>query len=103
MGNRVYLVLALSVWVASLVSGFQSHRLPFPHRRWVQSSSRIGDLSSSSAGIKDLVYGDDDGEEDRKKWLVWLVGGKPRGSSDIKMREAEDLGGVPRSDRYSSR
>mmetsp|Transcript_40909 Transcript_40909/g.75678 ORF Transcript_40909/g.75678 Transcript_40909/m.75678 type:complete len:555 (-) Transcript_40909:6-1670(-) len=53
-------------------------------------------------------------EEQRKRtdgWLRWMTGGKrsadgasgPRGVADVKMREAAELGGLPRSDRYSSR
>ena len=36
-------------------------------------------------------------------WLLWMTGGKPRDASKVKMREAAELGGIPRSDRYSSR
>ena len=54
----------------------------------------------------------------REGWLRWMKGGKPvdrpdqkdggyrprkRGVGDVKMREAAELGGLPRSDRYSSR
>jgi hypothetical protein len=42
----------------------------------------------------------------RKTWTKWVSGlGKKltRGSSDLRMREAEELGGLPRPDRYSSR
>jgi predicted membrane chloride channel (bestrophin family) len=45
-----------------------------------------------------------DSEEDsRSKWLRWMIGGKPRGTNKVIMREAKELGGVPRSARYSSR
>ena len=47
---------------------------------------------------------DDDGEEDEDSgWLTWMVSGRKRGSAEIKMRDPEELGGVPRSERYSSK
>jgi hypothetical protein len=38
-------------------------------------------------------------------WLDWMTAGgsKPRGSADVYMRDPEELGGVARSARYSSR
>jgi len=36
-------------------------------------------------------------------WMSWMRAGKPRGVEEIKMREAMELGGLPRSDRYSSK
>jgi hypothetical protein len=42
----------------------------------------------------------------RKAWMLWIAGlGKKRtrGAADYVMREAEELGGLPRPDRYSSR
>lgn len=47
----------------------------------------------------------EDKEEDdgRGKWLRWMTGGAPRGTSKVVMREAEALGGLPRSSRYQSR
>ena len=47
---------------------------------------------------------DDDGEDDEDSgWLTWMVSGRKRGSAEIKMRDPEELGGVPRSERYSSK
>lgn len=46
---------------------------------------------------------DDDLLDPKKKWVSWMIGGKPRGTSRVVMREAEELGGVARSARYSSR
>jgi len=43
-----------------------------------------------------------DAAEKKSSWLGWMSGGKPRGTSDMKLREAEELGGIPRNDRYSS-
>jgi predicted membrane chloride channel (bestrophin family) len=47
---------------------------------------------------------DDDGDDPKKSaWWLWMKGGKPLGMTNkIIMREAEELGGVPRGDRYSS-
>jgi len=47
-------------------------------------------------------------EEDHRRWMSWLSSGslskisKTRHADEVRMREAEELGGVPRSDRYSS-
>lgn len=44
-------------------------------------------------------------EEDHSRWLSWMSSGtllKTRHSDEVRMREAEELGGVPRTDRYSS-
>lgn len=36
-------------------------------------------------------------------WLSWMISGRRSSVSDVRLREAEELGGIPRSDRYSSR
>lgn len=44
-------------------------------------------------------------EEERTRWLSWMSSGtlsKTRHADELLMREAEELGGVARSDRYSS-
>lgn len=41
-------------------------------------------------------------EPKNEKWLGWMTGGTPRGTEKVELREAEALGGIPRSDRYSS-
>lgn len=46
---------------------------------------------------------EDDSDDVKVSWLRWMMGGKPRGTNKVIMREAVELGGVPRSDRYSSR
>ena len=38
----------------------------------------------------------------KARWMRWMRAGTPRGVDEVKMREAWELGGVPRSDRYSS-
>ena len=53
-----------------------------------------GTSSSTSAGTVDST---------RARWIGWMRAGTPRGADEVKMREASELGGVPRSDRYSSR
>ena len=45
-----------------------------------------------------------DKDPDDKSWLSWMQGGRRgRGVGEIRLREAAELGGVARSDRYSSR
>eukprot|EP00534_Pseudo-nitzschia_fraudulenta_P002677 CAMPEP_0201124132 /NCGR_PEP_ID=MMETSP0850-20130426/10572_1 /ASSEMBLY_ACC=CAM_ASM_000622 /TAXON_ID=183588 /ORGANISM="Pseudo-nitzschia fraudulenta, Strain WWA7" /LENGTH=499 /DNA_ID=CAMNT_0047391325 /DNA_START=283 /DNA_END=1782 /DNA_ORIENTATION=+ len=46
-----------------------------------------------------------DKDEDHRRWMSWLSSGslsRARHADEVRMREAEELGGVPRSDRYSS-
>lgn len=52
---------------------------------------------------QDFVEGDTGEEGDDDGWVSWMARGKKSGTSELKMREPEELGGVPRSDRYSSR
>jgi hypothetical protein len=65
-----------------------------------KSDSRMKKQNNSQkeAGIDD--------EADRSRWVAWMTRGtrssRPRHSDEVKMREAEELGGVPRTDRYSS-
>lgn len=42
-------------------------------------------------------------ENARARWLSWMTGGTPRGVADVKMRDPDALGGIPRADRYASR
>eukprot|EP00537_Pseudo-nitzschia_pungens_P005029 CAMPEP_0172366580 /NCGR_PEP_ID=MMETSP1060-20121228/16151_1 /TAXON_ID=37318 /ORGANISM="Pseudo-nitzschia pungens, Strain cf. cingulata" /LENGTH=603 /DNA_ID=CAMNT_0013090505 /DNA_START=193 /DNA_END=2004 /DNA_ORIENTATION=+ len=45
-------------------------------------------------------------EEDHSRWMSWMSRGshtRSRHADEVRMREAEELGGVARSDRYSSR
>ena len=44
--------------------------------------------------------------EDHSRWLSWMSSGslsKTRHADEVRMREAEELGGVARSERYASR
>jgi hypothetical protein len=42
-------------------------------------------------------------DHEKASWMSWMLSGQPRGVAEVKMREALELGGVPRMDRYSSR
>lgn len=44
-----------------------------------------------------------DVDHEKASWMSWMISGQPRGVAEVKMREALELGGVPRNDRYSSR
>lgn len=52
-----------------------------------------------------LEYGDDNGDSNdpAQDWLKWMYTGSPRRTDEVAMREPAALGGLPRSDRYSSR
>ncbi len=63
--------------------------------KYKQSWSAIDQAASSSE--KELR------QREASRWLSWLKFGNRRQVGDIRMREAEELGGIPRSDRYSSR
>jgi hypothetical protein len=43
--------------------------------------------------------------EEKSNWMGWMQTGTrvPRGVAEVKMRDPLELGGIPRSDRYSSR
>ena len=44
-------------------------------------------------------------EEDHRRWMSWMSSGsllKTRHADEVRMREAEELGGVARSERYAS-
>jgi predicted membrane chloride channel (bestrophin family) len=65
-------------------------------RTWLPST-RI-DYFFSKADDEDV-----DADEAASSWLSWMRGGKPRGTNQVRLREAAELGGVPRSDRYMSK
>lgn len=73
------------------------------------SQSQIGITASSltmSPKYVELFTGPDETNDDTSsRWLAWMTGGhiSPRKTDEVKMREAEELGGVPRAERYASR
>ena len=52
--------------------------------------------------VKKETKEDKNKEEERRQWMSWLSTGKTRNAAEVRLREAEELGGVARSDRYSS-
>lgn len=101
VGHRSTLMLALALCV-STTSAFLSPtarraatvRKPFP----CQVTFR-NDGSPTTASHP----GEDEGDDDQASgWLSWMAQGRRKGVSEVKMRDPEELGGVPRSDRYSS-
>jgi predicted membrane chloride channel (bestrophin family) len=62
--------------------------------------------SRQAENVNLLEYGDDDSgdkSDPAEGWLKWMYTGSPRRTSEVAMREPAALGGLPRSDRYSSR
>eukprot|EP00536_Pseudo-nitzschia_multiseries_P014940 jgi/Psemu1/291731/fgenesh1_pg.793_\ len=60
----------------------------------------------SSASLKKKSKKEAKRAEDHSRWLSWMSRGslnRSRHADEVRMREAEELGGVARSDRYSSR
>ncbi|GKY99760.1 hypothetical protein MPSEU_000929900 [Mayamaea pseudoterrestris] len=64
-------------------------------------SSSFG--STGKAVIEDLTDDVKHSNDQKDSWIGWLLTGKPRGTSKVYMREAVELGGVARSERYSSK
>ena len=66
---------------------------------------KVRDDASSKNTFNHTASTSDETKDDDPEagWLSWMTRGRKRGVSDVRMREAEELGGVPRSDRYSSR
>jgi len=59
----------------------------------------------SASSVKKKGKNGKNKEEDHRRWLSWMSSGtlsKARHADEVRMREAEELGGVARSDRYSS-
>ncbi len=91
---------------------FSPRQIPVPSQRFlgprILSGSLVGKRLRLTAATPSSHYDDDDEREadgdNLSPWLKWMTtGGKPRESAKVKMREAVELGGIPRSDRYSSR
>lgn len=74
----------------ALAKLMKKDRLPF------EAESEVGKM-------EDTTSGQPSGDPAKASWIGWMRAGKPRGVDEIKMREAIQLGGVPRSDRYSSK
>jgi len=89
-----------------LVSSFLSTASAFSAGFQSQSSRQSHTLTTHATRltIQETYNEDPEGIRDPKtSWLRWMIGGKPRGTNKVIMREAEELGGLPRSARYSSR
>ena len=74
-----------------------------PFGRLKSSRRIIVPPKAESVGL--LEYGDDNGDPNDPSagWLRWMYTGSPRNTAEVALREPEALGGIPRSDRYSSR
>lgn len=75
-----------------------------PMRRLVSRTNRVmAPPKAETVGL--LEYGDDSGDpnDPAEGWLRWLYTGSPRNTAEVALREPEALGGIPRSDRYSSK
>lgn len=104
-----HLVLVVS---QILCSSRQCHafQLPPPLGRTVSSQSSFtickSTIATATTTTSVVVEDTDDliaSDDPKAGWIGWLVTGKPRGTSKVLMREAVELGGVPRSERYSSK
>ena len=78
-----------SLLMASPLAAFQAG---VPHRRALSLKPLSVEPFSSKTTFNSQAQG----------WLRWMNARKPRGTDSIKLREDEALGGVARSDRYSS-
>jgi len=68
------------------------------------STTTTTSSSSTSPVTSHPGENDEEGNSAARRWLgILSKGSKKKGVSDVKLREAEELGGLPRSDRYSSR
>lgn len=98
--RRRFASLLLLTWsTADRICAFTFH----PAGRFDKPRRMLSRLKSDSVSV--LEYGDDTGDpsDPSQVWLRWMIGGNPRNTADVTLREPEALGGLPRSDRYSSR
>lgn len=79
-------------------SGFVKQHLPIK----ALSSSSFSTFNYIQDLLTDLKSEGNDEDDPNQGWLRWMSGGKPRGTDKVELREDEALGGLPRSDRYSS-
>lgn len=68
-----------------------------------KASRRMSTWQAQRILVQETYHEDNYGEGPKSKWFQWFIGGKSRGTNKIIMREAEALGGLPRSNRYASR
>ena len=100
VGHRSVLILALALCVSS-TSAFLS-----PTARTIATVRKPFSfpVTFRNDGSPASHPGEDEGDDDQSSgWLSWMAQGRRKGVSEVKMRDPEELGGVPRSDRYSSR
>jgi hypothetical protein len=110
--NRV-LAMTLTLCLSMTTSAFAPHPVVSVTSRALAGLKQVnveGDAKEeSNIWVPWMTRGRKHGasEGDTKKeangWVSWITRGRKPGASEIKMREAEELGGVPRTDRYSSR
>lgn len=99
MGQRSALMLALALCV-STTSAFLSPAARLATTVRKPFSCRV---TLRNDGSPASHPGEDEGDDDQSSgWLSWMAQGRRKGVSEVKMRDPEELGGVPRSDRYSS-
>jgi hypothetical protein len=109
MGQRSALVVATALVVCmstTTTSAFVPPQAALVSYRPTGTSTMTMTQKSSSlwqVAVPQSHPGEDDDDDNASGWLSWMARGRKKGVSDVKMREAEELGGVPRSDRYSSR
>ena len=73
---------------------------------YVHSPHTISSLSSTRYLFEEKVEDDEDEGDEKKEWLSWMSTGirvKKYNYDEVKLREDERLGGLPRSVGYSSR
>lgn len=99
-------LLCLAGWVtqstAFSVTPFR-HDVSQRSKLSTATSWRLTTHSTRYSTQENYVDDVDDEDDPKERWLRWMIGGKPRGTSKIEFREAEELGGLPRANRYSSR
>jgi len=97
--QRTSSIVALAAAVTLFLSPHTVHAFMVPRH------SHTTIISSSKSRIEQLPQEDAEAVEPEKAsgWLSRMIRGKKGGTAEVRMREAEELGGVPRSDRYSSR
>jgi predicted membrane chloride channel (bestrophin family) len=106
--------LSLLFSTSSMVTAFvnrqhiqrRQERIPCSSWHTQQQKKKTAAISSNNhnrISQQPIDEESDDEDDPKTSWLRWMIGGKPRGTSKVIMREAAELGGLPRSDRYSSR